>query len=335
MQIYSAELLAKTKKPARFAPGTDLRQFMRIVSSQERATTVQIDSSDFATAWYTRQRYEVNAGRLEVPTLYEPIYTIVNDPTFPKNVSVNVLGPGGVIIDEITEGGEVHFVSITESTRSIQIKHYAIGLEYDKDLIMFNELWNVGLIERAVGKAWNALLNHVHLSPIITAVYPAANLTPANTTGTLLEEKVLHTLEDAIEAMSTDTVNPRPGPYIILTSPMNRFLLERVLTRVPQFGISIQTSAIDMIQSIISYQGWTGYRGKKQVSYAGAPSGYMFLIDAGSRDFAFKSYVKQDLQSQQGEADMTRFILEQVIWDTYFGVYSNAPYAVQKVTLPT
>lgn len=334
MQIYARESKAKIKKPARFAPGTDLRQLMKY-KGPEGNTVVEITRADFGRAWYERTRYEVDAGQQEEPRLYESIYSIIQDASLPKSITIHTLGPGGVVFEEIKEGGEVKFVTLGESERSVQLKHYAVGLEYTKDLIMYNELWNVGLIEREAGRAYNALLNHIHLSPIVAASYGADNTSGAVTSGDSLAEDVLLTLEAAMVEASEDGTNPRPGPYALLTSPNDRFILERALTRVPQQGFTLQSSAIDLISSIIAYNGWTGSRGKLATTYAGVPTGTVFMIDLSRRSENFQSFFKQDLQSQLGESDMSRFILEQVIWDAYFGVYANPTAAVHKVTLPS
>lgn len=338
-QIISKDSLAKRKPTAKFSSSTNLKELMRTKSAGNGQTLVEITRADFGRAWYERQRYELAAGMAEEPRLYEPLYNIISDASLPKNVTVNRLGPGGVIFDEIKEGGEVHFATVGESEVSVGIKHYAVGLEYTKDLIMYNELWNVGIIERAAGIAYNALLNHIHLSPILTASYAAKNITDAGdlTFGTdaTYEEQVFRTFEQAMIDAAEDETDTREGPYILLTAPGNRFTLERAFRRVPQQGFEIQSSAMNAIQSVITYNGWTGSRGKKTVTYTGVEAGTMYLIDMSKRTENFQSFFKQDLQSQAGESDMSRFILEQVIWDAYFGVYANPTAAVQKIVLPT
>ena len=69
------------------------------------------------------------------------------------------------------------------------------------------------------------------------------------------------TLEDAIEAGIADGTNPRRGPYVLLISTANRFMMEKALQVVPQQGFSIQSSAQSMIRAVIAYDGWTGTRG--------------------------------------------------------------------------
>jgi hypothetical protein len=141
-------------------------------------------------------------------------------------------------------------------------------------------------------------------------------------------------MEDAITAAQTDDTNPRMGPYVLLANPANRFQLERTFTAVPQTGTPVQSSVVGMINQMIFYRGWTGTRGHKSTSYAGVTAGTAFLIDISNKVSDFQSYFKQDLQSAQGNEDVSRFILEQVVYDAYFGVYANPGRAVQKITLP-
>lgn len=334
MKFYSNALLAEQKPKAQFPAGLMLRDHVRPVQQGGQVIHEFIGTDDFGAEWNTRRRYEVDAGRAEVPILYTPIYDVINDANLPKNVSVSAMGPAGVVFEEVFEGGEVKFMSIGGSERTVSIRQYGVGLEMSKQLVIFNELWSVAIAEREVGRAYNALLNNAHLLPILTATYAAANQTAAVTTGTADEDDLILTLQAAMTAARTDATNPRPGPYALLTSSANQFQLERGLTRVPQVGVTRQSSAIDAIQSIIAYDGWTGTRGGKVTTYAGVTAGKAYLIDLSNRGKFFQSFVKQGLDSAIGNSDISRFILDQVVWDTFFGIYANPLAAVEEVTLP-
>lgn len=336
IRIVTKENLARERKEWGFKPGFDIKEKLRIVQSTKGGTVVEfIGTDDFASAWYERQRYEVDAGKDEEPILYRSIYREVKNSALPRNVTIHALGPGAVVFEEVKEGGEVQFVTIGESQRSVPILHYSAGLEYNKDLIMYNELWNVSIIERQAGIAYNALRNHLHLYPILSAAYTPSNQTPASAVGNSLPEKYLRTIEDAITASIQDTTNPRRGPYVLLVSTSDLFLLERALTRVSQEGFTLQSSAISRIREVIAYDGWTGWRGMKSTTYPGVASGKAYLIDISGRDRYFGSFIKQDLERTAGESDMSRFILEQVIWDAYLGVYASPLSAVEEITWPS
>ncbi len=332
IKIYSRDILAKDKPQIAFPRNLRLADHVRETRDQHVYEFVGTD--DFGTEWNDRRRYEVDAGRDQVPLLYSPIYREIRDANLPRNVSLQRIGPGGVVLEEVLEGGEVKFASLNSSTGTVTIRHYGVGLEYSKDLVVFNELWSVPLVERQVGVAYNALLNHIHLSPILTATYTAANQTAAVTSGATTTEDFFLTLEAGISNSRTDTTNPRRGPYALLVSSANLFAVERALTRVPQQGVELQSRAIDAVQSIIAYDGWTGTRGSKTVSYGGVTSGTAYLIDLANRDMDFLSFMKQDLMQDGIQEDVSRF-LTQVVWDTYFGAYASPLTSVEEITLPS
>ena len=336
MKFYSQALLApaEPKPTAAFAAGLNLRDHVRPVQEKGRQIYEFIGTGDFGTEWNTRRRYEVDAGRVEVPVLYTPLYDVINDASLPQHVPVSAIGPAGVAFEEVFEGGEVKFMSVGGSERTVSIRHFGVGLEYSKDLVIYNQLWSVAIAERQVGRAYNALMNYLHLNPILAATYGAANQTAAVTTGATDEEDVILTLQAAMTAARTDTTNPRPGPYALLISSANNFQIERALTRVPQVGTTRQSSAIDAIQAVIAYDGWTGTRGNKTISYSGVASGKAYLIDLSNRSMFFQSYVKQGLDQAMGNSDVSRFILDQIVWDCYQGVYANVLAATEEITLP-
>lgn len=250
-------------------------------------------------------------------------------------MSIYKLGPAGVIFDEVTDGGEVKFITVGEGNFTVPIKHYAVGLEYSKDLVIYNELWNLPIIERQAGSAFNALKNHIHLSPFLTATYGAASQTAASTVGSTLAERYLRTVEDAVAHAMSDTTNPRRGPYALLVSSANLFTMERALTPEPQTGLAVQSSAVGRVLHLIAYDGWSGSRGKKSVSYSGVTANTAYLINLGFKEQDHQSYEKQPLQSASAGGDVSRFILENAVLDSYFGVYANPTASTEEVSLPT
>lgn len=336
IKVYSKDLLAKDKPKIQFPRDFRFLDHVREMGENGDNSHIYefIGTDNFGAEWQQRQYYEVNAGRDEEPVLYTPLYDIMNDASLPKNVDVNRIGPGGVVFEEVFEGGEVKFSSVTSSEFTVPIRHWATGLEYSDDLVVYNSLWNVALVERQMGISHNALLNHLHLSPITTFTYAASNQTAANTDGDSIAENYLLTIEDAIEAGVADASNPRRGPYVLLISTSNRFMMEKALQVVPQQGFSIQSSAQQMIRSVIAYDGWTGTRGSKAVTYSGVTTNKAYLISQQYRGQDFRSFVKTDLEQYGMQEDVSRF-LTQTIWHSRFGVYANPLASVEEITLPT
>lgn len=299
-----------------------------------------IGSNNFAQQFVERQRYEVEVGRDMEPTIYDSIYSITVDPTLPKKVSIYRLGTAGVVFEDIKEGQPVKFASVSESDVAVSMVHKGVGLEYSEDLFMYNELFRVANLERQFGVAHNAMLNHVHMDPIINA----SGMTGDNATdGTALTSfkvtdslpyKYLRTIEAAIQTASTDKKNPRRGPYALVSSSGDVFTIERALSPVPQEGISSQSSARTRIQRVVEYDGWTGTRGSKETAYAGVPAGTAYLVHIADRMYDFQSYFKHELRRQEDMGDLIRFIMARTVWDVRFGVFADPKRAVHKITWP-
>ena len=335
MKILSKPLLAVEKPKIAFPSGFRLDQHLREIrgaGGSNMRVYEFLGSDTFSDEWNQRQQFEVDAGRDMEPILYEPIYDIVNDPNLPEVINLFKIGPGGVVFEEIFEGGEVKFASISSSTETVRIRHYGQALSYSKDLAVYNRLWDVAIIERQMGIAHNALLNYLHLGPILSYSYASSNQTAFVSTGATDAEDILLTLEAAIVAAKADTSNPRRGPYNLLISSADAFRVERALLRVPQQGFTQQSSAINMIQNVIVYDGWTGTRGGKSTTYSGVTANKGYLIDTANKMFDFKSYVKQDLRLDGEDRDITRFLTTRV-YDLYQGVYCNPLRSVEEVTL--
>jgi hypothetical protein len=334
-KFISTETLAKQVAYSQVADGFDISKHLKATNQGGQQIYEYIGADDFGSEWYERTRFEVDAGRMRVPTLYESIYDVIVDAGLPETMNLKNWGQGGFALEEVFEGGEAKFGQITTSEATVTQRQFAVGLEYTKKLVMFNQMWQIARIERMVGEAYNALLNHLHLSPILTYTYAPANQTAAVTSGTTTTEDWFLTLEAAVMASMSDTSNPRNGPYVLLTHPAHQFMWERVFNRVPQAGFALDSSAGSSVQSIVAYNGWTGTRGHKTYSYAGVPSTKAYLINLGYRDQDFVSLVKQPLEAAMGNPDVSRFIREQIVWDVWLGIYSNPLRAVEEITLPT
>lgn len=334
MNIFSHATMSKNLPKRQFPNDLRLKEQVREFQQGDKVVYEFIGTDNFGSAWYDRQRYEVDAGRVSVPILYTPIYSETRDPNLPRNVTINKIGPGGVVLERINEGGEIKFATVESSSQTAEIVHYGVGLEYSKQLVAFNELWTVSIVERAVGQAYNALLNHLHFYPILSYTYAAANQTAANTSGASTTEDFLLTIEDAITNSRTDTTNPRQGPYTLLISSAQATVVGKALTIVPQQGVTLRSDILNSINNIVVYDGWTGTRGLKSTTYAGVTSGKGYLVSSQFQDQDFQSFMKQDLAEAGTQQDVSR-LLTQMVWDTMFGVYANPLASVEEITFPS
>ena len=349
--ITQDTVLAETKKSKykinvidsiaqiKLAEGVDITKHIKVNETSDKKTVAEfIGSDNFASQFYERQHYEVDAGRDEVAQLFNWLFNPIVDGNLPRVIKVNSVGPAGVILTRITEGGEVEFATVGQGSRSLELLKYAVGLAYTEDLFEYNELWRLPNFERAFGRAHTALINHLRFSQVISYGYTAANQTDGSALGSFaktdgLPIKYLRTLEAAIEASTTDTTNPRRGPYGVVCSTSDLFIIERALNRVPQQGYDLQSSAIGRIRVLAAYDGWTGMRGKKTVEYPGVTAGKSYLVSLANRDEDFQQFTKTPFRRRQ-DGDLKRFIMEEVIWDTRTGVFVNPVRAVEEITWP-
>jgi hypothetical protein len=323
-----------------FPDGFDLREHVRPASAFDARQGVLgefIGTGNFGTEWNERQRYEVYAGRDEEPELWRAIYSETSDSTLPKIISVNRIGPGGVVFMEVQEGGEVRFASLESSDFTVRLVDYATGLEYSKELVKYNQLWDVAIVERQAGIAHNALQNHIHFSPIMNATYSTSGgvgtrtETDASTVGSNLLEKYMSTYEDAVQQAKARDIR---GPYVVLTGNSNAIKAQKALLITIQDGNPAQSPVSSQISSVIEYDGWSGTRNGSSVSYPGVADNVGYLIGLGDRVNDFRSYENQGLDQMMGDPDVSRRIMAQTVWDLDRGVYCDTT-AVQKINWPT
>jgi hypothetical protein len=275
-------------------------------------------------------RIDVAFGLAEIPLLYGPLYERINGP-FPGGafqIDENTL-QADVIFVEKFEGGEVQFGTLRKGAPSVgTIKTYAAGFEWTEDMIEFDQTWSIELNNRAFGRAYNALLNHLHLSPIIGGTFTGGNATAANATGATLQEKTHLTFQAAYT--STVTAAPQRRGTVLLASEANRFQIEdALLTPVRDAqGNPFPNVPID---TIIYYDGETLVRGSDSVTYPGVTAGTAFLIFPQRK---LKEMVHHDLRIDIGPADISRLIEGQQVGRARRNLYANLQESVQKITLP-
>ncbi|RIJ63611.1 hypothetical protein [Rummeliibacillus sp. POC4] len=280
---------------------------------------------------------DVELGREEVPTLYQPIYETIADANFPKEFEAKWAQHGTVVFFEHLEGQEVKFGSLAaESGPIARIKGYAAGFEYTKELEMFNQTFNFEMLNRAFGEAHNAILNHMHLAPIIQFSYKAANKTAAvytdpegktlsDATGAHYLLSLRETLRAGIKATRTAK---RPGA-VLLANSANQEDIQDALSSMTIQGTPYGATA--GISDIIYYDGWDTTVSRKNYSYPGVPEGKVYLIRPKR---GFKELVKQGLQINSTMGDLSRLVEAQIVGDFWRGVFAAVEENVQEITLP-
>ncbi|EGQ21077.1 hypothetical protein HMPREF9372_3360 [Sporosarcina newyorkensis 2681] len=279
---------------------------------------------------------DVELGREEVPVLYNPIYETLTDPNFPKEFEAKWAQTGSVIFFEHLEGEEVKFGSLqAESGPIARLQGYAAGFEYTKEMQMFNQMFNFEIMNKAFGEAHNALLNHLHLGPIIQHNYKAANKTapvyvkPDGNAGTSGDAHYMLSLRATLRKALKDTrTAKRPGTILLANSADKEDIQDALGSMTLQ---ATPYGATSGITDIIYYDGWETDVARKSYAYEGVPQGKAFLIRPKR---GFKELVKQGLQIQSTIGDLTRLVEAQIVGDFWRGVFAAVEENVQLVELP-
>ena len=276
---------------------------------------------------------DLELGKEAVPLLYTPIYRRIEDANFTQHVDVGAFVGAQVVFLEHLELEDVKFGSRRLGAKdTVPIITYAAGLEWTEDMVLYDKTWEMAEGNRAMGESYNALLNHIHLYPIINFNYAAKNKTAADAAGATLLEKMRNTIKAALihasQDKNTDTKAPR-RPNILLAHSSRRWDIEESLQRM-QIGGTLYP-AISQIDTIIYYDGWSTLVGEKTYSYDGVNTGKAYLIEGQKY---FRELVKHDLRIDATGGDLKKLIENAVVGRARRGVLASPANSVEEITLP-
>jgi hypothetical protein len=322
--VYVNEMIAEAMaadgglEALMFEPGVDVSEM--ITTSQGSMNLLE------------KVRIDVAFGLAEIPLLYPVLFETINGP-FPGGafqIDENTL-QADVIFLEKFEGGEVQFGTLRKGAPAVGvITTYAAGFEWTEDMVEFDQTWSIELHNRAFGRAYNALLNHLHFSPIIAYSYTAPNQTPADaTSGASLSELTRRTFQAAY--ITSVTAVPQRRGTVILASEANRFQIEDgLLTTV----LDAQGNPLPNVpvEAIVYYDGESLVRGTDTFTYPGVTPGKCYMIMPRLK---LKEMVHHDLRIDIGPMDISRLVEGQQVGRARRGAYLDIANSVEEITLPT
>ncbi|MBU5441215.1 hypothetical protein [Paenibacillus sp. MSJ-34] len=269
---------------------------------------------------------DVEMGREKVPLLYGAIYDQISDPNLPELLDPKWALSGAVIFAEHMEGQEVKFGSLkAEQGPTARIVTYSAGFEYTKQMIKFNRSFEIDILNKAMGEGYNALLNHIHLFPIISFAYKPANKTEYQ--GKDGEERWVSIWRTFTEAKKAAGTAKRQGS-VILANSADATDIEMAVRGFTSDGTTY--APIAGIDTIVYYDGYELTVGKKQHTYEGVKPGEAFLIRPKR---GFKELVKEDLQIETNQGDLTRLVEKQMVGFAFRGSFAAVEENVQKMAL--
>jgi len=292
-----------------------------------------ITTSDGAMDLLEKVRIDIDQGLATVPILYTPLYERVNGPFPGGSVQIggDVVFDANVVFMEKFEAGEIIFGSLTKAgvPSFVPISTYAAGFEWTEDMLEYDRSYEISMNARAFGRAYNYLLNHLHLSPIIAYSYAAGNTTAAVTGNGSLQANTLVQFQQAYRTAATAL--PQRVPSWILANEADRFQIEDALL-TPVIDANGNPLRRVPVTGIIYYNGATVTNGIKSYVYPGVTAGTCYFIMPGLR---MKELVHHDLRIDIGPADISRLVEGQQVARARRGLYLDVPNSVQKITLST
>jgi len=295
-----------------------------------------IGTDDGSEAFVEKVTYDLYQGRENVPLLYGPIYTTKTDANYPKTLTAEEYGPVQVVFLEKLEGGEVKFGDLGPGeTKVVTFHTWAAGIEYNEDMVEYNQTWKISEIGIAFGEAYNKLLNHLHLYPIISGTY-------VTTGGGLAAQKAaqedgtaqLIAWDTDLETTLRNALTVLPRGTILLINSADQFVIEDAIA-----GSLYADNATPSIvrrkllpSNIIIYDGDEVEVGGKTYEYTGVTAGYAYLLVPKKN---FTEYVKHDLRVDTGDGDLSRLVLDQVVGRSRRGVLTalGGKYGAVKIDI--
>ena len=278
-------------------------------------------------------RLDIDVGLADVPLLYQPLYERVTGPFPGGSVQIggDVLFDANVVFQQKTEAGEIVFGTLSKAGAPsfVPIVTYAAGFEWTEDMLEFDRSYEIGMNARAFGRAYNYLLNHLHLSPIIAGTYTGTNAQAAVTGQGSLQANTLVQFQQAYRTGALAV--PQRIPTWILANEADRFQIEDALLSPVLDSQGNQLRRVP-VEGIIYYNGATVTNGVKSFTYPGVTQGTCFFISPRAR---LKELVHHDMRVDIGPGDISRLIDGQQVARTRRGSYADLNNSVIKVTLST
>ncbi len=301
---------------------------------------------------------DIESGRQEVPLLYKSIYNTQTNPNFPRLIDSGFKIFADVVFLQHLEGQEVRFGTIRgEMGPTVPILTYTAGFEWNEDVEVYDEGWKVSIANEAMGKAHNALLNHLHFSPIMDADYTVAtgfgNETAyqVHASGDRLESIRL-TIRQALfdAAQKTDAFDRKHAirPTIALCNLATAYEINDALNLIQdQSGIGTSGTepifiarrsdtagpnpSVNQIGTVIAYEGESMQMGNLVWNYGTMADNVVYLIQPKRNMFEF---IKHDLRvDTERPADLSRLIAAQMVARTRRGLLAVPESSIWEVNL--
>lgn len=264
-----------------------------ISRAAEALATGEMMSIDDLRAFAEQATVDVSIGMAENPTVFQHIYEEIKNDQFPRDVRVRDIIGLRAAFGIVNEGESVPIADFKfGSIETVTFKTFAAGYSISRMCEKFNEFWKLPQASKALGMAHNAILDHLHLSPIISHSYTGKAVTNKASGGSTDLETVWLTLragiKDALKRVSSHGYRLRPT--IALCNSATAMDVEAAVKGLLQKGT--QLGSLGQIKTVLAYDGWEGEVGGIKYEFDAPKDNEVYLIVPKT---SFKSLIKEEL----------------------------------------
>lgn len=265
---------------------------------------------------------DIASEQSQTPPLYLEIYDELKDESFPATLEVkDVIG----LQSAFTVVGNGEAVPLADfkvkDMGQARFKTYATGYSITEEWVAFNQFWKIEMANKAIGVAHNAILDHMHLSPIILGEYKDKKKTDkVAKTGDTPLQIVYNSLRAGLKD-SLKRKNARGYVFKPTVALCNSATAMDVMSAVKGETEKGKTmGSIGMIDKIIAYDGWAGKVNGVDYDFVGPKDNEVFLIEP---KVGFKALVKKEVTRLEqkgnvltlGNLDVVEFFIRAFVAD--------------------
>lgn len=295
--------------------------------------------ADWQTLW-DALRIDISIRKAALGTVRENFYNVISMPNSDKVFKATEFYPYGVVFEENNGEGQAITQGETRGGQVESIEHiiYAAGFTWTLLAELFQGSVDPQKISDSVMIGYNSKQDDLSISPIVAYSYSGAQQTSASTVGTLRQELLYTTLENAIDDLA-DREDPITGRNImaddlrVLAHPEDARHIQRVATGLPSTNERVYP-ALTEITGIVAYDGESIPLRAKTVSYSGVTKGKCYLI---KRNRYMNIGIKRSLTLEvDQQPDVKTLAREERAWYFVEGQQTTGIESfIQEITLPT
>ncbi|MGP1438302.1 MAG: hypothetical protein ACTTKH_04445 [Treponema sp.] len=271
---------------------------------------------------------DIASEQASIPPLYKTIYEEIVDSSFPASLEVKDIIGLQTAFGIVGDGESVPLGEFKcEELGTVHFKTYATGYSVTEEWVAFNQFWKIAQANKAIGQAHTAILDHIHLSPIISAEYKDDKLTKKETVkdGTPLQIVYASLRKGLKDAMSRKNSRGYTfKPTLALCNSSTALDVMSAIKGETERGKTL--GSLGMIEKVVIYDGWAGTVNNVKYEFIAPKDNEVYLVEPKN---GFKALVKKELTKieQKGNVlslsnlEVAEFFMRAVVADVSGAVH--------------